>query len=137
MLRLLLRALAINLASVYIAVQILSGIISYVGGFQTLALAAVAIAIVNLFIRPIINLLLLPIHMLTLGIFFRWIANLVTLYIVTLVVPNLQIHPFTFPGLNLQFVIVPQMHFSAFGAFVVATFTLTLTFHLIYWLLQD
>ncbi|KKU01835.1 MAG: Membrane protein [Candidatus Amesbacteria bacterium GW2011_GWB1_47_26] len=136
MLRLLLRSVAINLASVYLAAQILSGVITYVGGYQTLLLASLAIALVNLFVRPVINLLLLPIHLVTLGI-FRWIANLVTLYLVTLMVPNLQIHAFTFPGLDLKYVIIPSMYFTAFGAFVVATITLTFTFHLIYWLLQD
>lgn len=136
MLRLLLRSIAINLASIYLAAQILSGVITYIGGYQTLLLASLAIALVNLFVRPVINLLLLPIHLVTLGI-FRWVANLITLYLVTLLVPNLQIHAFTFPGLDLKYVIIPAMHFTAFGAFVVATITLTFTFHFIYWLLQD
>jgi len=136
MLRLLLRSIAINLASIYLAAQILSGVITYVGGYQTLLMASLAIALVNLFVRPVINLLLLPIHLVTLGV-FRWVANLVTLYLVTLMVPNLQIHSFTFPGLNLKFLILPAMHFTAFGAFIVVTFTLTLVFHFLYWLLQD
>lgn len=106
------------------------------GGYQTLLLAAVAIAGVNLFVRPVVNLLLLPIHLVTLGI-FRWVANLVTLYLVTLLVPSLQIHAFAFGGIDLKYLIIPAIHFSAFGAFVVATVTLTITFHLIYWLLQD
>ena len=136
MLRLFLRTIAINLASVYLASQILSNVISYVGGYRTLLMAAVAIAVVNLFVRPVVNLLLLPIHLVTLGV-FRWIANLITLYIVTWLVPNLQIHAFTFPGANLQYVIIPAINFSPFGAFVVATFTLTVTFHFMYWILQD
>src|SRR3990167_1349758 len=65
MLRLLLRSIAINLASIYIAAQVLSSIISYVGGTQTLLLAALTLAAVNLFVRPVINLLLLPIHLVT------------------------------------------------------------------------
>ncbi len=136
MLRLFLRTIGINLASIYLASQILSNVISYVGGYRTLLMAAVAIAVVNLFVRPVVNLLLLPIHLVTLGV-FRWIANLITLYIVTWLVPNLQIHAFTFPGVNLQYVIIPTINFSAFGAFVVATFTLTVTFHFMYWILQD
>jgi putative membrane protein len=136
MLRLLFRSIAINLASIYLASKILSGVITYVGGYQTLLLAAVAIALVNLFVRPVINLLLLPIHLVTLGV-FRWLANLATLYLVTILVPNLQIHAFVSPGLNLHYLIIPPIHFSAFGAFVVSTFILTLTFHFIYWLLQD
>lgn len=136
MLRLFLRTIGINLASIYLASQILSNVISYVGGYRTLLMAAVAIAVVNLFVRPVVNLLLLPIHLVTLGV-FRWVANLITLYIVTWLVPNLQIHAFTFPGVNLQYVIIPTINFSPFGAFVVATFTLTVTFHFMYWILQD
>lgn len=136
MLRLVLRTVAINMLSIYLVAQILSGIVTYIGGYQTLLMAAVAISVVNLFVRPIINLLLLPLHLVTLGV-FRWLANVVTLYLVTWLVPNLQIHAFVFPGINLRYVIVPEIHFSAFGAFVVATLVLTVTFHLIYWILQD
>ncbi len=136
MLRLFLRTIAMNLASVWLAAEILSGVITYIGGYQTLLLAALVIAVVNLFVRPVVNLLLLPIHLVTLGV-FRWLANLVTLYIVTWLVPNLQIHSFTFPGVNLYYLIVPSISFSAFGAFIVATLTLTFTFHFMYWILQD
>src|SRR3989344_3428256 len=101
MIRLLLRSVAINLAAIYITAQALSPVIYIVGGVKTLFLAAVAIAGVNLFVRPIVNLLLFPINLVTLGT-FRWVANLATLYLVTWMVPGLQIHPFTFPGLNLQ-----------------------------------
>lgn len=136
MLRLLLRSVAINLASIYLAARILSGAITYIGGYQTLLIASLAIALVNLFVRPVINLLLLPIHLVTLGV-FRWVANLVTLYFVTVLVPNLQIHAFTFPGLNIKYLILPPTHITAFGAFIVVTFTLTMVFHFLYWLLQD
>jgi len=136
MLRLLLRTIGINMLSIFLAAQILSGVITYVGGYQTLLVASVIIALANLVVRPIINLLLLPIHLVTLGM-FRWIANVVTLYIVTWLVPNLQVHAFTFSGINLKYLVIPPIYFSAFGAFVVATFILTVTFHFIYWLLQD
>jgi uncharacterized membrane protein YvlD (DUF360 family) len=99
-------------------------------------MAAVLIALANLLVRPLINLFLLPIHLVTLGV-FRWVANLVTLYLVTLIIPSLSIHSFTSPRLDLTYLIIPSIHFSAFGAFVVATLTLTTVFHCLYWLLQD
>ena len=136
MLRLLLRSLAINVAAVYLVTQILVGVVSYVGGIQTLVLAAIAISLANLVVRPIINLLLLPINLVSLGL-FRWVANLGVLYAVTWMVPNFQVHPFTFPGLNLKYLIVPSISFSVFGAFLVTTVILTLVFHFMYWLLQD
>jgi putative membrane protein len=134
--RLLLRSLAINVICIVIASQVLAGVMTYVGGVTTLLTAALVIAIVNLLIKPIINLLLLPLNLVTMGL-FRWIANLVTLYIVTWLVPNIQIHSFIFPGLNLTFLIIPAIPFSAFGAFIVTTLVLTAVFHLVYWLLQD
>jgi putative membrane protein len=136
MIRLMLRSLAINIASVYIAIQILSGIITYVGGLGTLVLAGVIISLANLFVRPLINLFLLPIHLLTLGT-FRWLANLITLYLVTLIIPSLAIHSFISPRIDLTYLIIPSIQFSPFGAFVVATFTLTAIFHCLYWLFQD
>lgn len=136
MLRLLLRSLAINIASVYIAVGILSGIVTYIGGIQTLLMAGLAIALGNLFVRPVINLLLLPVHLVTLGI-FRWVSNVVILYLVTRFVSGLNINSFTFPGFSLPFLIVPPINFSAFGSFIFVTFVFTIIFHFLYWLFQD
>ncbi len=136
MIRLFFRTVSINLLGIYLASQILFGIIVYVGGASTLLLAALVIAGVNLFVRPIINLLLLPINLITLGM-FRWVSNLITLFLATRLIPNLQIRPFDFAGADLNIMIIPAIHFSAFMSFVVATLTLTLTFHFLYWLFQD
>jgi putative membrane protein len=136
MIRLFLRSISINLASIYISSLILSGVIVYIGGYKTLLIAATAITVANLIVKPLVHLLLLPIHLLTLGA-FRWVANLITLYLITWLVPNLQIRAFTAPEINLTYLMIPSIHFSAFAAFIVATLTLTLVFHFIYWLLQD
>ncbi len=136
MVRLALRSLSINLAGIYIVIQLLSGVISYVGGIQTLITAAVLISLTNLFVRPLINLLLLPVHLVTLGT-FRWVANLACLYLVTLIVPNLKIHAFVSQRLDLGYLIIPPIQFSAFGAFILVTIALTSVFHFIYWLFQD
>ncbi len=136
MIRLFFRTVSINLLGIYLASQILNGVIVYVGGVSTLLMAALVIAAVNLFVRPVINLLLLPINLVTLGM-FRWVSNLVTLFLATRLIPNLQIHSFDYVGANLGVIIIPAIHFSAFMAFVVATITLTITFHFLYWLFQD
>ena len=136
MIRLFFRTVSINLLGIYLASQILNGIIVYVGGVSTLLLAALVIAVVNLFVRPIVNLLLLPINLITLGM-FRWVSNLATLFLATRMIPNLQIRAFDYFGANINGIIIPPIHFSAFMAFVVATITLTITFHFLYWLFQD
>jgi uncharacterized membrane protein YvlD (DUF360 family) len=136
MFRIFLRSIAINVASIYVVIQILSGVIYYVGGIQTVLTAALLISLANLFVRPVVNLLLLPIHLITLGL-SRWVANLVVLYGVTLIEKNLIIHPFTSARVDLGYLIIPPITFSSFGAFIVVTLTLTVVFHFIYWLFQD
>jgi putative membrane protein len=136
MLRLLLRFIAINLASIYIAALILGGVITFYGGLSTLLLVALFISVANLLVKPLVNLLLLPIHLVTMGL-FRWVANLVTLYLATLLFPSMKIHSFVSPRIDLTYLILPSVHFSAFGAFIIATLTLTLVFNCLYWLFQD
>ncbi len=136
MIRLFLRSIAINVLGIYLTIQVLSGMIVYIGGIKTLLLAGLAIALINLFIRPIVNLLLLPINLVTLGV-FRWVANLVTLYLVNKFIPNFDIRPTDFSGINVGFLIIPPMHLSIFMSFIVATLVLTVVFHIIYWLFQD
>ncbi|PIZ42754.1 hypothetical protein COY34_02235, partial [candidate division WWE3 bacterium CG_4_10_14_0_2_um_filter_42_8] len=64
----LIRIILINMIAVGVAAYIVPGI-SYSGGVQTLALIAVVFAVINLFIKPIIKLLALPVEFLTLGLF--------------------------------------------------------------------
>lgn len=136
MLRLILRTLAINFIGVYLTVRLLSGIITFVGDLKTLLFAALAIALINIIVRPIINLLLLPIHLITLGL-FRWLANLVVVYIITLVIPNLRILPFVSPQITLPYLIIPPVNFSVFGAFIFTTLVFSSVFQFLYWLFQD
>lgn len=136
MLRLLLRTVAINLLSIYIVTQVLGGVIVYYGGYKTLLYTALAITVVNLFVRPIVNLLLLPVHLVTLGV-FRWVANIITLYLVTWMIKDLQIQQYYFTGAFLGVLNIPPINFSAFGSFVVVTLALTVIFHMLYWLFQD
>jgi putative membrane protein len=136
MLRLILRSVAIHIAGIYIAAQILNGVITFYGGFNTLVLAAVFISVANLVVKPLINLFLLPIHLITLGL-FRWIANLIILYLLTIFIPSIKIHSFISSRIDLVYMIFPSVHVSAFGAYIISTLILTAIFHILYWLLQD
>ena len=136
MLRYFFRSIILNAFCIYLSSVIISGLFYYQGGVGTIILAGLIISLSNLFVKPVINLLLLPIHLLTLGL-SRWISNLASLYLVTWLLPQLQIHAYAFPGLKLTFIIIPPLHFSAFGAYILATLVLTFCFHFLYWLFQE
>jgi len=127
-----LRLFFINLFSLWLAVQVLSGV-SFTDGFQTLAKAAVALTIINFIIRPLIKILLLPINLLTLGA-FRWLVNVISLYLVTIIVPQFNINSFYFSGFNYQGFTVPAVQLTAFWGLVVTSFLISLTATFLLWL---
>jgi len=130
----LLRSFVINTAALWLVTQILPGV-GYAGGYQTLLLTALALTIVNLLVKPLINLLLLPINLLTLGA-FRWLVNVAALYLVTLIVPQFQINSFLFPGFTYQGFIIPSINLTVFWVFVLTSFLISLISSLFYWVVK-
>ena len=129
-----LRLLIVNFTSLWLLMKILPGV-TISGGLQSLAMAALALMIVNLLIKPLIKLLLLPINLITLGA-FRWVVNVLALYLVTIFVPALNIQAFSFNGFTYQGFIIPAMHLSIFWVYILASFLLSLITSLILWLIH-
>ena len=101
------RSLVINLAALILVSQAIAGF-KISGAYQGILFTAIVLTGVNFAIKPLIKLLLLPINLITLGA-FRWVANVFSLYLVTLLVPYLEIFSFTFPGFTYQGFIIPEM----------------------------
>jgi putative membrane protein len=127
-----LRLFLVNLVSFWLVAQIIEGV-SYAGGFRTLVWAALALMLINLTVKPLINLLLLPINLITLGA-FRWLVNVLALYLVTLIVSQLRISAFLFPGFNYQGFIIPQVYLATPWVFVITSFLLSLITGFFLWL---
>jgi putative membrane protein len=129
-----LRSLIINLASLWLVAGVFSGV-SYGGDYQTLLLASLVLTVVNLFVRPLINLLLLPVNLITLGA-FGWLVNVATLYLVTILVPQFEITSFVFPGFSYQGFIIPSLNLSVFFVFILASFLISLISNFLSWLFK-
>lgn len=127
-----LRLFLFNFVSLWLASAILLGV-SFSAGYQIIALSALVLSLVNLLIKPLINILLLPINLLTLG-GFRWLSNVIALYLVTLFVPQFKIAGFLFPGFNYEGFVIPQMYLSLFWVFVLTSFIISLTTAFLLWL---
>lgn len=67
--------------------------IDYNHSVSTLIVTAIVMGITNTFIRPILNLILLPINIITLGL-LGFLMNAIILFIVTLLVPSFNVVPF-------------------------------------------
>lgn len=62
----------------------------HVANFQTALLAAIVIGLINLFIRPFLLIITLPINLLTLGL-FTFVVNAAVLFLASLIVTGLTI----------------------------------------------
>src|ERR1035437_352034 len=105
--RTILKHFIINTASLYIISLAVSGIV-FADGTYSILMAGIVLTLTTLIIRPIINILLLPINLITFGL-FRWVGFAVTLYLVTLVVPGFKILNFVFSGFKSYWFSIPAL----------------------------
>lgn len=128
----LLRYYLINLGALWFTSIIIKGLV-YVGGIQTLFLAALVFALINLILLPLLKILLLPLNLLTLG-FFAWVSNVLALYFLTRIVPNLHLTSFYFPGFSTGGFSIPATEVTVFWTAVIASLAIGLLTNFFHWL---
>src|SRR3990167_528162 len=119
----ILRFFVVDTLCLYIIASSSQGII-FENGIQTLFLAGLGLSLSSVVVRPIINILLLPINLITFNL-FKWASSAIALYIVTLVVPGFIIEGFYFAGFSCKWFDIPTIALSGFLAFVAISFILS------------
>lgn len=132
--RFLLKSIAIAAAALYVTDYLIPGI-KITGGIRTYLIAAAVLIILNVFARPLLKLLFLPINLLTLGM-FRWVISVLLLWLTARFVAGFNINSFYFNGWNYQGFIVPAMQVSLFWTATLAAFVLNLITALLEWLIK-
>ena len=116
------RHYAIDTFSLWVVTQVAGGLV-FEKGIYTFLLTGAAITAVSFLAKPAINLLLLPLNLVTFGV-FRWVSSAVVLYIATLIVPAFKVVNFTFVGFQSKWLDIPAMNFKGFVAFIAFSFVL-------------
>lgn len=133
--KLLLRSFIISLASLEAAILLIPGVANE-GGIKSLVLATLVLALLNFLIRPLISLLLLPVNLVTMGA-FRWIVNVMVLFLLTLAVSQIKITSFTFPGYTFRGFVMPELEVTKFWTFVLASLTVSVSGSFLIWLSSE
>lgn len=128
----LLRYYLINLGALWFTSYLVPGFI-YMGGFKTLFIAGAVFTLINIILVPLLKILLLPLNLLTLG-FFAWVTNVLALYFLTRVVPNLQLTSFYFSGINIAGISIQGMDISSFWTAIIASLLIGMFTHFFHWL---
>lgn len=127
------RIFIIEAITLYLVSLITSGLV-FKNGISSLILTSISLTIATLFVKPIINLLLLPLNLLTFG-FFRFLTNAITLFLIDLVLSDFDVTSFFFKGLKTDLIPIPPISLPS-GPLTYLAFSFLISFvtSIIYWL---
>lgn len=132
--RKIIRHYVLDTFALYLASQIASGM-NFDKGFETLFITGGALAVATMLAKPIINILLLPINLITFGL-FKWVSSAIALYLVTLVVPGFKIIQFYFAGFSTKFLDFPTISLEGTLAYIAFSFLLSLITSILFWIFR-
>lgn len=130
----LLRSFLTNLGALWVTSQVLPALVLR-DGIKGLVMGSLAFMLANILLIPIIKVMLLPLNLLTLGI-FAWLSNVMALYFLVTVLPSFNLLPYNFSGLAFSGFVIPQMHLSVFQTAIVVSFIIGFIIHFIGWLVK-
>jgi len=128
------RLYLIETFSLYLLTSFSSGII-FENGIYTLLLAGLGLTVSASIAKPIINLLLLPINLITFGL-FKFLSSAIAIYLVTLVVPGFKFTGFFFQGINSEWITIPQISLVGILGLILFSFILSLITSFLHWLIK-
>ena len=134
MIKSVLRAFLINIGALYLITQIIPAV-TITGGIKGLAIGALAFMVANILLVPVLKVLLLPLNLLTLGL-FAWISNVLALYFLVNVVPYFKIGIYHFSGLYWEGFTLPAIDLSVFQVVIITSLLLGFIIHFANWLVK-
>jgi len=132
--RTIIKHFIIDTITLYLISQAVKGIV-FTEGTYTLLLAGLVLMLATNLVRPIINILLLPINLVTFGL-FKWVTYAITLYLVTLVVPGFSIGEFVFAGFSSYWFSIPGLSLAGVLAFIAFSFVISTISSILYWIFK-
>lgn len=132
--RYLLRNTVIYGFTLYILPHFISGV-SIKGGIPTVVIGGIALTLMLMILKPILNFISIPLNILSLGI-FSTLTNVFILYLLTVFISNISIGAFTYSGAHFAGFIIPKIHFNTFFAFIVSAGILSAISSFLSWILK-
>jgi putative membrane protein len=127
-----LRNVLFNAFSIFLLTQIIGGV-KVSGGVPTYLFGGIALTILLVVLKPILNILSLPLNIITLG-FFSFLTNIIIFYLLTVIVPGISIGAFTFSGVSYSGFVIPSFYFNVLFAFLLVAFLQSLIVSFLNWL---
>ncbi len=130
-----LRRFIIEAVTLYLINDMVAGLV-FKNGLLSLLATSLALTAATYVIKPILSLLLLPLTIVTFGL-FKWVTHAIMLYLVDLVLDEFQVTGFAFPGLKLGDITIDPVNIeNMLFAYILFSFILTIATTLVHWLFK-
>lgn len=126
------RNILYNSFAIFLISQLLPGF-KVSGGLPTYILGGIALTLLLVFLRPVLNIVALPLNLVTMGL-FSFVVNIIIFYILTVLVIGITISSFTFPGYSYAGFIIPKIYVNTLFAFILVSFLQSLIVTSLRWL---
>jgi uncharacterized membrane protein YvlD (DUF360 family) len=107
--------------------------LNYHGQTELLLKAAALFGLLNIFARPILKLLLMPLNFLTMG-FLSGIGGLIILWLLTVILPGFSITNSVFPGYSFGGLGIPAYQLNVLLTAIFGAAIISLISSSLYWL---
>jgi len=97
---------------------------------QQLLWAGVIFTLINVLVKPIVKLFLLPINLITLGL-FRWLANVLVLLFLTRIIDTISVISFVSPSISQAGFTIPSLNINLAVSYILVSFLLSFVFNLL------
>lgn len=133
----ILRNIFIQIGALYFTSVLIQGM-EFKKGLISLFITGAFLSISSFVVKPVVNVLLLPLNLVTLN-FFRWVGNLVVLYLATLVLTTeFSISAFKYDGFSSTLFDIPQIVlYPGILSFVAFAFVISIIAGIFHWLVSS
>lgn len=115
----LLKSTFLNLTTLYLTNKFFPGF-SIENSLQTFLTAAFVFTLLDKLVKPVIKILLLPINLITLGL-FRWVISVATLFLLEILVKGITIKSFYFQGFTYEGFVIPSFTVSLIASYILTS----------------
>lgn len=126
----IIRVFIYNVFGLWLTSQILPAI-TIRGNWQVILISGIILSLLMLFIKPLLKILFIPINILTFGL-LSWFINVIVIYILTLLVPQVIISAWKFPGITYMGFAVPAYEFNFLLSLILVSLAITFITNLLH-----
>lgn len=128
----LLKTMIFTTLSLYAISRMFPGV--QFAGTSVLITTGVVLTLLMIIGRPVLKILLLPVNIITFGL-FAWMINIIVLFLATLLVPGFTIGTIQVPSLVVGPFLFPAFEFSRFWSLFVVSLLISLGNGILGWIL--